>query len=477
MARSLQEVTRDRREVEARLRSMREEIATLTTTRDSGEWDDGQSERLNRVESGVARAAERREALLDEERAALGEWAEAHPDSCESGDGARMTAPEARDRQPTDDRRVSALRVIERSKFLSAPAADNLDRLVRDVEHDPQALAAQYVDAVSDPLYASAFWRSLRSPSTAHLDMTPAELRSFQRVRQVQELRSMALGSDPDGGYAVPFQLDPTILLTSDGVVNPLRRLARVVSIVGKEWQGVTSDGVVVNRGDEGDEADDASPSLVQPTVRANRVTGFIPFSVELGQDWGSLQAEMGRLLADAKDVEEADSFTNGDGSGSNAGGVIGTLDPSSVVQTVGAGSFAVGDVYALVEALPPRYQPRANVLSALSVANVMRRMVGGGSTTEMPVVNETLDRLLGRPLSQNSAMDPSTSVGSNVLLIGDFSNFLIADRLGMSIELIPHLFGSSGRPTGQRGLYAIWRNNSVVLNANAFRLLRVKAA
>jgi len=34
-----------------------------------------------------------------------------------------------------------------------------------------------------------------------------------------------------------------------------------------------------------------------------------------------------------------------------------------------------------------------------------------------------------------------------------------------MSVELIPHLFGSSNRyPTGQRGLYMYWRNSSKVL-------------
>jgi predicted phage gp36 major capsid-like protein len=45
-----------------------------------------------------------------------------------------------------------------------------------------------------------------------------------------------------------------------------------------------------------------------------------------------------------------------------------------------------------------------------------------------------------------------------------------------MSIELIPHLFGTNGRPTGQRGLYALWRNNSIILNPNSFRVLRVHA-
>jgi HK97 family phage major capsid protein len=55
-------------------------------------------------------------------------------------------------------------------------------------------------------------------------------------------------------------------------------------------------------------------------------------------------------------------------------------------------------------------------------------------------------------------------------MIYGDFSRYLIVDRVGLTVETIPHLFGASQRPTGQRGLYAYWRNGAKVLDANAFR-------
>ena len=59
--------------------------------------------------------------------------------------------------------------------------------------------------------------------------------------------------------------------------------------------------------------------------------------------------------------------------------------------------------------------------------------------------------------------------------MIGDFSHHLMLDRIGMSVELVPHLFGSSNRyPTGQRGLYAFWRSSSKVLAWQAFRTLKL---
>ena len=43
-------------------------------------------------------------------------------------------------------------------------------------------------------------------------------------------------------------------------------------------------------------------------------------------------------------------------------------------------------------------------------------------------------------------------------------------------VELVPHLFGTANNfPTGQRGIFALWRNSSVVLVEQAFRLLVVK--
>jgi predicted phage gp36 major capsid-like protein len=44
--------------------------------------------------------------------------------------------------------------------------------------------------------------------------------------------------------------------------------------------------------------------------------------------------------------------------------------------------------------------------------------------------------------------------------------------RIGMNIEIVSHHMGSNQRPLGQRGIYAMWRNASTVLDANAFRVL-----
>ena len=57
-------------------------------------------------------------------------------------------------------------------------------------------------------------------------------------------------------------------------------------------------------------------------------------------------------------------------------------------------------------------------------------------------------------------------------LVFGDFTQYVIVDRIGATIELVPHLFGASQRPTGQRGFYQHWRVGADALVTGAFVLL-----
>jgi HK97 family phage major capsid protein len=70
--------------------------------------------------------------------------------------------------------------------------------------------------------------------------------------------------------------------------------------------------------------------------------------------------------------------------------------------------------------------------------------------------------------------MVSTTTTGSKVGIVGDFSNYVIADRIGLEVEIVPTLFGTNHRPTGQRGVFARWRVGTVVAVPNAFRYLEV---
>lgn len=360
--------------------------------------------------------------------------------------------------------RDHAMRAVEVSRFPGTKdregAQSQVARLLDSID-DKNGTLARRILVSGSPVYERAFGKAALAGNTNGLT--------------TEERTALALGTDTNGGYAVPFMLDPSVILTSDGTINPLRRIARVVQIVGKEWQGLTSSGITVSRDSEATEVSDDGPTFAQPTVRTVKVQGFVPFSIEIEQDWATMRSEMTMMLADAKETEEATSFITGDGTGNNPGGVPGSLDYATC-QVDGGGSFTSADLYAVEEDLAPRWRARASWMANRSIYNRVRQLGSASDGGDLWVrLGQGLPpELIGYPAYEASTMT-TTTAGTNdrLLVFGDFSQFLIVDRVGMSVELVPHLFATgANRPNGQRGLYAFWRNNATVLVDNAFRFL-----
>jgi HK97 family phage major capsid protein len=358
-------------------------------------------------------------------------------------------------------------------------AGDNLERLVR--HKDPTGIDARYLAAVGDPAYHSAFGKMLQDPTMGHLRFTPAEVAAVQTATAVEtERAAMNTTTGSQGAFAIPFTLDPSVLLSSNGALNPVRQVARVFTIGTKEWKGVSSDGVTAAYVAEAVEATDASPTLVQPAITTAQGRAFIPFSIELGQDWSGLQEELLRLIADGRDVLDATQFLSGNGSNAPVGilavGTTGALTTTQRVQTDVAATLDIDDVWDLKGNLTnTRFGSNATFAGNSAMIDRIFRFTPSGSTTEPQAMPTREGPLMGRPVIEWSTMVNTTTTGSKVLLLGDFRNYYIADRIGMSAELIPHLFGATNRyPTGQRGIYAFWRTGTVVAVPNAFRYLEV---
>lgn len=364
--------------------------------------------------------------------------------------------------------RDNAHRAIERAKFAAAPrgydgasSGDVASELLDSVDR-PDALARRMVLSGSE-----VYGRALSKVMVTGSDIlcTPEERMALARAQ--------ALGTDSAGGFAVPFQLDPTVILTNAGVVNPIRQLARIVQITGKQWEGVTSAGTTAVRGTEASTAPDASFTLAQPTLSTNRVQAFVPFSYELEQAWSALRSEITNVIVDAKEREE-DSFITGNGTGTAPFGVIGTTGYTSVATATTA-TLAASDVYNAYQQLPPRFERNASWLAHKGIYGLIRQFdSAGGAQLWARIGDGQPPRLLDYPDYRSSAMASTTTTGNKLMVFGDFSQYLIVDRIGMNVELIPQVFdaSNSNRPTGQRGVYAVWMNNGKRLVDSAFNVL-----
>ena len=202
-----------------------------------------------------------------------------------------------------------------------------------------------------------------------------------------------------------------------------------------------------------------------------------MPFSWEVGDDWNSLVSELVQLVADAKDVVEATKFLTGTGTNEPVGvlavGSTGSLTTTQRVLSAGAGAVAIGDIYGLKQSLgQTRFAASATWAMNPTRLDAVYRLTPSGSATEPQIMTDRNGPLLGRPASEWSTMTTTVATVQRWAIYGDFKRgYTIADRLGMSASLVPHLFGSGSRfPTGQRGLYCYWRNSAVVTVPNALR-------
>jgi HK97 family phage major capsid protein len=378
--------------------------------------------------------------------------------------------------------REAGLRAIDaQASVLTSRAGDRLEKAVRS---DGSGVGGRYLEAVADPAYNSAFGKMLADPQSGHLRFTPAEVEAVRVASAAEAQRNLNVTTGSAGQFAIPFALDPSIIMTNTGVLNPIRDLARIETIVGATtWKGVASDGVVAAFGAEGAVANDASPTLVQPTITVQKAFCFVPFTIEASQDWGGLQDELVRLMNDAKNVLEATKFLLGTGTNEPGGilniGSTGGLTTTQRVQTAVSATYAVGDPWLLKAQLPPRFIPATTYAAGPAIWDKTYRFVAQGSTTE-PRQFADGDRggdFLGAPKSEMSTFVTTTTTASRIMVAGDFkTGYRIVDRVGGTAELIPHLFGSAqgNLPTGMRGLYYYWRVGGGVVAPNALRYLEV---
>jgi HK97 family phage major capsid protein len=342
----------------------------------------------------------------------------------------------------------------------------------------PDALA-RHILAVGSEDYLRAFVLKLAEKP---LDA------AAERAMQIAAPFAMELSTGSAGGFAVPVQLDPTLLPTTDGVINELRTIARVERITGEKFQLVTSGGVTVRRGLEGTPMVASEPVLGRPEIATVQVDVFVPFSFALGLAWQGILPALAGETADAFDVEEASSFIYGDGTDEEPGGLLTTMPDASRIETI---ALSDTDLYGITGShanrLGPRFLARARWLGATGIYNEIRAFASDsdGSSLWARLAEGTPPGLLNKPTHEQSTMPFSSEGGTDetddYLVLGDFSNFLIVDRIGTTVEVAQHLFRQAvagagyGVPTGQRGFIAHRHNNARIIVPNAFRVLTRK--
>lgn len=364
------------------------------------------------------------------------------------------------------------------------PTSDEVrGRVVDVVENEPaeaRGAGARWALVTSNPDYTSAFEKLLRDPQFGHTEFSDAERAAYIAARDEQ--RTMAVGTNTAGGFLVPTHLDPTIILTGDASQNVMRRLARrEVLTAGNVWNGITSAGVTASWDAELAEVSDDSPTLSDCSIAVHKAAAFIAASFEAAQDT-NIAEQLATIFADAKDRLEGAAFETGSGNGQPRG-IWTALDANTNVEleSTTAATIGVVDLNTMYYNVPVRWRARAkwlmNPLYALAIKD-LGTAVSASFTANLS--EPPTGYLHGKPVvvSDDSPATQTTTVRDNEIILGDFRNYVIVDRVGSTLEYIPNLMGTTnGRPIGARGWYLWFRTGGDSVVDDAFRLLQDKTS
>ena len=495
-------------DIAAQMEVIRAQIVELSETDGSDEEIDAAVKRSNELldefkELEAARAA----AVEYEKKVEAVRGLALMPQNREPGDGGqqvtRARGPEVlikNDPFADDPRHLTtgevisrAMTVIDREKYV--PISDSnkayLDTLVHRSQEADDPEGAQFdgtylarrVLLTENPVYRAAFKKYSRLGALAQFDAR--EQAAIAAYQNFELSRAASEGTTTAGGFGVPVMIDPTIIITSGAADAPILRVCRTEPVTNNIWKGVSSAGMSWSYDAEAAEVSDDMATLAQPSVTVYMPRGFIPYSIEIQQDYPGFAAEMGRLLDQGYTDLLASQTVVGSGS-SSPRGIFTALDANTNVEVVTTtdGSFGGVDVFKVWNALPERYRSRATWVMSVHVESAIRQFAAAaGSSSAYFTVDLTADgvsRINGRPVITTDYAPtfasgvPGTTGAANILVVGDFSNYVIAQRAGMSIEQVPMMFGSSGRrPTGQRGIFAWARHGADSVNDLGFRLLQ----
>jgi HK97 family phage major capsid protein len=455
--------------VRARLAEIETELRTINTGAESRSlneeettrWESLTAEHAER-QADIARIeeAEARAAKVAEQRARWGSLQVGTVVSDADDKPIRsLTVGEARDK---------AMKRLEKSEGISRLAPEQMDRVsrlinTRSTQTDGDKIARALLATETDA-YRTAFMKGVTQANPVF---------TAEESRAVLEARAASL-TDASGGYGVPVTLDSSIVLAGQGYLNPFRRISRQVTITSDVWAGVSSAGVSWSFDSEAAAVSDDAPTLAQPTITPAQARGFIPYSIQIGEDYPSFAAEFGMLLMEGYEYLQATAFATGS---TGVVGIVTALDANTNVEVIPTtdGTFTATDIDKVWTELPDRAKANATWLMSSDVASYIAAWgdAYGGRTVDLAGVPTTLR---GAALAIASGMPAFTGTtgAANILVVGDFRNYVIVDRAGMSVEYIPHLFDvTNNMPTGQRGLFAHARVGADSIDDTAFRLLQ----
>lgn len=303
------------------------------------------------------------------------------------------------------------------------------------------------------------------------------------RIEAVLERRDMNIGTPADGGYAVPEDLDRSILeLLRD--VSPMRQIANVVSVSGSDWKKLVNTGGTASGwvGETAARQETATPALAEIAPTVGEIYAN-PAVTQTALD--DIFFDVEKFLSNEVRLEFAEqeglAFITGDGASKPEGVLTAPqsaqpdgVRPFGTVQVINSGDAAtIPDLDVLMDlqyALKTGYRQNARWLMSSITANVIRKFKDstGQYLWQPSLQSGAPDKFLGHPVTYDENM-PSIAANAIPIAWGDWQRaYTIVDRMGVRTLRDPF----TNKPYVH--FYTTKRVGGKFMDTQAYKLLKI---
>lgn len=302
------------------------------------------------------------------------------------------------------------------------------------------------------------------------------------------EQKALSVGTDPDGGYTVPVQMEAAIdrVITE---ISPIRQIARVVNVSSASYKKMVSQGGATSGwvGEQTSRPETNTPTLSTLEYPVMEMYAN-PAATQSILDDSAINIET--WLAEEVAVEfaqqEGNAYVNGDGANKPQGflsypkiandswswgnvGYVATGVSGDWADSSSDPGAEITNIVDLVYALKPAFRGNARfVANRTTIANVMKlRDADGRQLWSSGLREGEPDRLMSYPIMEDEEM-PAIAADSYSLAFGDFRRgYIIVDRIGVRVLRDPY----SSKPYIQ--FYTTKRTGGGIGHFEAIKLLK----
>ena len=297
-------------------------------------------------------------------------------------------------------------------------------------------------------------WRNLMRTVTPEYG---ADYRNFMRGAEISaETRALQADLDNQGGYLVaPMQLVDELIKQIDDVVY-LRRWATVISVPNSDSLGVPTlenDPADADWTTElGTGSEDSTMSFGRRELHPHPLAKRIKISRTLISKVPSIETLVNQRLAYKFGITQEKAFLTGSGAGQPLGVFTAHASGIPTTRDVSTGNTSTAVTFdGLIEAkfaLKQQYWARARWLGHRDLFKMVAKLKDSDGQylwRESVRVGEP-DRVLGLPVAMSEYAPNTFTASQYVGVLGDFSNYWIADSMRMTMQRLVELYAETNQ-------------------------------